>query len=219
MDWLHFVGRSYYTQKNFVREAQEHGVSRKISKRLLGGFRWGDRIWLAQGDMKKRTRITPFNGSEVFAYFILTTIAGVPREIIDQLPEVKQISKNVEMIRRGCGSYQIGPSFTTTATVQEIAQAVREDSSIGTILIQGPITVLEKSVRLLDVGSRWGFQHVDGQLIEEAIRDESFIIDGDIGMESSIESGLPSGRVAVLNNYETGNEYGPLSMDDDELQR
>lgn len=159
MDWLHFVGRAYYTQESFEREAKRYGVSRRASLVALRQMKWGDRIWLAQGEMKSKRRKSPARGSIVLGSFLLTRIAGVSLEDLSKFHEVaplQQIARGGEEIRRGCGNYVTGPAYSTTLSLAEL------NISSGVILLQGDFVPLRPTVLLPDVTFRWGFRKFNG---------------------------------------------------------
>ena len=128
--WLHFIGTKYYpTPTAFIVEAEEVGITRRISVKELAKFAFGDRVVCA---MKKRGQKTPV----AFGEFRVSGVSGLDSEVIDRLMEAGKVKECYSLggllIRRGCGSYTAGPAYKTTATIQEIAAAVEElDEELG----------------------------------------------------------------------------------------
>lgn len=168
MDWLHYVGRAYYTEKGFKYEAQAYGVSRKASLKVLTGMSWHDRIWLAQGDMKSKRRVTPTRGSTIFGRFTLTRLAGLSPEAMAELREnfsMNQVEPGGAHVKRGCGTYITGPGYAIQASLKDITNVLKGVESLGfdlgVILLQGHFTPLDPTALLPEVTFRWGFQKFD----------------------------------------------------------
>jgi hypothetical protein len=172
--WLHFVGKGYYTLPGFEREAEKFGISRKVALRLLGAFSWGDRVWLAQGDMWKKTRKTEMAPSIVIGEFRVTKLGLSPealeylRESFDSSDFTKH-SGHRTTINRGCGSYIAGTIWQTPRPLIEIAAALRECSTQVDAFLQGPFTPISYhlaldnfSIGLDDLHFRWGYRRFDG---------------------------------------------------------
>jgi len=77
--WLHWIGNKYYSIKQFIEEARQIGVSRRVPAKMLKKMKWGDVIFLAS---KEKNLKNPL----VFGYFALERIQGVKVDI-DELPE------------------------------------------------------------------------------------------------------------------------------------
>ncbi len=109
MDWLHFVGKTYYTPEQYIEEALRIGASRKTNARVFRQMTWGDRVFLAQGDMRKKNRTSPFNGSTIFGFFTVSTLGGLPQEVLEEIAETQGLeitaapSQASTYIRRRCG--------------------------------------------------------------------------------------------------------------------
>jgi len=104
-DWIHFIGSKYYSINSFVKEAKEYSINRRISLNNLKRLDFGDRIFLAQGGSKS---------SIIFGYFVLTTVSGLPRDVVKELEESKCIEfkdSDRKRILRGCGSYEVRGSY------------------------------------------------------------------------------------------------------------
>lgn len=131
MNWLHFVGKAYYTPETFRREAESLGISRRVSLRNLGGFQWGDRVFLAFGDFRTRRRKTPVTPSRVIGYFDVSTVGGLPQKVVGDLP--KEAFDSFEelnpppLISRGCGGYRlIGRVDGLQMSIRDLAEFLRD---------------------------------------------------------------------------------------------
>jgi len=170
MDWLHYVGKSFYTQPQFIKEAEQYGVSRRVSIRVLTGMNWNDRVWVAQGDMKQKRRVTPTRGAEVFGSFRVQKLSGLSKTAIEALRrhDVKLTSVPVAFkdVVRECGEYTVDACYQLTTPLPEIARILAEETSlgvdIGTLLLQGQFKMLEPIAGLPDCTFQWGFRHFDG---------------------------------------------------------
>ncbi len=198
MEWLHFVGRSYYTIPGFEKEALKLGASRKASLTMLSAFSWGDRIWLAQGDMKKKNRITPISESIVFGSFSLSCLSGLTPEAIEYLEaadlDLDEVSGPEEHhVVRGCGEYVIDRSYQTESTLPDIAVLLRELTNPGEILLQGSYTPLVQRVLLPEVTFRWGFRRFP-----------------ELGESATPREDIKSAIVQTVSNYTTAKMYSTL---------
>lgn len=169
--WLSFVGRAYYTIPGFVKEAKKHGVSRRVSARLLSGMDWGDKVYLAQGDMAKSTRRVELTPSIVFGSFRVTRLGGIPSEVmydIAEMFELEKVDDGGDLIQRGCGEYVTGATYVIKgASLGEIAKAVRDGAKDASLLLQGKFTKLSPMAGLPDIHFRWGFRRFDEELFEK----------------------------------------------------
>lgn len=164
-DWLHYVGRSFYSIEDFVHEARQIGISRRISWKLLHRFQWGDRIWLAQGDLKTKNRKTPFKGTRVFGFFILERVLfeGNVKETFRGLG-FQEDWVGTTRISRSCGEYCEKALYTVTRSLQEIADALksrRDPNSPPVVFLGGSFTQLKSEISLSHMGMTWGFNRID----------------------------------------------------------
>lgn len=209
-NWLHFIGRGYYTEKTFVQEAIRHLVSRRIQPRMLGGFSWGDRIWLAQGDMKKKLRKKPFGGARVFAYFTLTQVGGLNPQALDGFPGLGELYSNKPVeINRGCGSYTIEAIYLTKESPKALADYLRESAIPTTILLQGPITPLDNWISLPDVGFRLGYQRIpDLNELLMSPRAKGYSISGELTADWGLPDKCPYDTfLETVSRYEVADLY------------
>lgn len=154
---LHCVGRAYYTRRRFKVEAERYGVSRRISLKDLKAMEWGDTVLLAIQEGKSLV---------IFGEFTVDRLSGLSpeanRAIAANWP-VEKVSDGGAVVRRGCGSYVEGATYTFTEPVslREIAlfleQLKKDGVDIGLPMISGPF-YSRRSVRLLDVPFRQGFR-------------------------------------------------------------
>lgn len=101
-NWIHFIGKSYYSVNKFIKEAVQMGISRAVSLQTFKNMEFGDRVFLAQGDSK---------GSKIFGFFIIESVLGIGKELQDQMEKEGIIEKDNNstpvIVQRGCGSYMV----------------------------------------------------------------------------------------------------------------
>lgn len=111
MNWLHFIGKQYYTMNAFETEARDLQVSRRIALDKLKKMKFGDKIYLFQKARKA-------HNSTMFGYFTFERILGqLPDSLIQELTDVGYILSGVadgqgDSVVRGCGSYIMGLGYT-----------------------------------------------------------------------------------------------------------
>ena len=182
MDWLHFIGKAYYTIPGFEHEAKLLGVSRKVSIRILSAFSWGDRIWIARGDMKTKNRTEPLVGSVVLGYFRLECLSGLKPSFIKNIEDdlaLVSLGSSREIIERGCGSYQTGPQYQTRIPLTRISKILQrfDQCDFGDLLLQGSYFPLSPKLLMRDVTFRLGFRQFHSQECLNAAHRSSEIIE------------------------------------------
>lgn len=132
---IHFVGKDYYTQTSFSREATVKGVQRAVSFGNLKGLKFGDRILLANfiPSAKPDERKKKIGSAQIFGYFTLTGISHtLPPEYKEALLEKLDVIQNnteAKSTLRACGSYICGGNATITNTLAEVLTAITETLS------------------------------------------------------------------------------------------
>lgn len=165
MDWIHWIGRSIYTERRFIKEAAKYGVTRRISSGVLKAFSWGDRVYL---EIK---RVRQDKSGIVFGYFRVEGISGLSTEALKALDG--KLGRLVDVggrdVVRACGWYRTGASYTTGASVREIAEAV-ESTGTGkaSLMLSGEFQPLAQS-RLVDIPFQQGYRKFDGSAFQEAL--------------------------------------------------
>lgn len=219
MDWLHFVGKAYYSQESFEREAKRYGVSRRASPQALVSMSWGDRIWLAQGDMKTTRRKTPSQGSLVFGSFYLERIAGLSKPALQAIHREVSLqpipsSRVGEIVKRGCGAYILGPSYKASVPLHKIIQVLREFSisgdDLGIVLLQGDFIPLLPNIHLPDVSFRWGFRRFDSSLFLENYQSFGPSLQGEFRREEEAQGQRAEGVLQEVGNYSQAVLYSTL---------
>uniref|UniRef100_A0A6M3L1S3 Uncharacterized protein n=2 Tax=viral metagenome TaxID=1070528 RepID=A0A6M3L1S3_9ZZZZ len=144
MDYLHFIGKSYYkTPTMFIREALKYGVNRRVAPNLFKRMRLGDRIFLAQGDKKN---------SRIFGFFIFTSITGLNHDLIDRMRDKGLIAdtptrgSSLGNVERGCGSYTVSASYRISNPTQLMEELTQLDGKeLGPLMIGGLFYSLEET--------------------------------------------------------------------------
>lgn len=231
MDWLHFIGRAYYTRDSFSREAQLFGVSRRVSLPVLRTMAWGEQVYLAQGDMRRVARKTPFRGTEVFGLFSIAGLSGLNPAAIEALERegIELIPEEVEstLVRRGCGEYLVIAAYRVAVPLRRIAEVLAEEVSmgveIGVPLLQGRFRPIDPLAVLPDVSFRWGYRKFDGRSFQRAYKEyrkaapsaESVTLYGEFrvreGTSTSRPRELKVTRLYQIEDYFLAELYKPLA--------
>ena len=176
MSWLHFIGKKYYSQNAFLKEAMALGVSRVVALSVLKVMNWGDRVLLAQHDGKS---------SIAFAYFRITRIQGEDLDEIIFTDEVKKALKKESYVLRGCGSYEITVQAeidSTKLSLPDIANRLETLKGKKTIMIGGSIQPLPRPIRLKDIKFQRGFRKFDFdqfyESYQEALKERKIYLKG-----------------------------------------
>jgi hypothetical protein len=143
---------------------------------MLSTLCWGDRIWLAQGDMKKKTNVETPIGSVLFGSFQITRIGGV---VVDALYDLErtfpmsQLWKGARVIERASGSYTIDSEYEITTSLLELGKYFNDSCDpYGKLLLQGSYDPLPQPSLLPDVFFRWGYRRFDAQTFIEAYKQQ-----------------------------------------------
>ncbi len=126
-DWITWIGAGNYTIDAFIQESQAYGVSRRVGYPRLHEMMWGDWIYCIWRPAKKRG-MDHINGT-IFARFPIDTITGLSEAMLERLAEefkVKEISPGGMVITRECGDYITGPMHRIVATLEDIADFVKD---------------------------------------------------------------------------------------------
>ncbi len=139
MDWVHFVGKSYYpTIREFETEARKFRVSRKIASSMLQSMNFGDRIVLFQWQRPS---------SEVFGYFTVDSVLGdFPKEVLEELAREVEVSSSEHqdtLVARKCGQYTIVQTTDLKVSISAIARKIKQHGGKN-IMLGGAYTPLKK---------------------------------------------------------------------------
>jgi hypothetical protein len=160
-DWIHWIGNKYYTIPEFIKEATEMDVSRRIKKDLLKQMEWGDRIFCAS---KEKGRAH----SCIFGYFFVDQIIGI--KVTDLPPDVDVKVMNLPFApftdQRGCGELEIGACYLTSAKVEDLAECADEP-----LLAAKGLKILPKPWPVMKTLPAFrGFRRFDGkQFLEDVM--------------------------------------------------
>lgn len=155
--WLHFIGKQYYTQASFVKEAKRYDITRRVSVKQLERMRFGDRVLLAMVDGASAV---------AFGSFIITTLSGLSAEakrVIADKFELVCVDMGGTSVRRGCGSYMTGGTYAIKgADLPEILEALKGLENPGKLMVGGKFeSTPSPVVRLKDIRHQQGFRPFD----------------------------------------------------------
>lgn len=174
MNWIHFIGKSYYTPKSFIEEAQSHGVNRRVSLRILSGFSWGDRIFLAFGDFKTSRRKAELKKSLVIGYFDVQGLGGITPKAAQDLREkfggrlISRGGGGVPVSRR-CGGYSVVGTLRLLEKVslRDVAHFLHEgEDSLPGLSLRGGFVPINPPVEI-SLTFRFGYTKIDSEKCPE----------------------------------------------------
>lgn len=204
MDWLHWIGKQYYTQKSFIKEAEKYRVSRRVAPQVAKAMNWGDTVYCAMLDGKTGV---------IFGYFTVDRITGLSVETTEQLKEkykASTLDDGGNIIERGCGEYQTGETISIDASVEEITNEVIDIGNKGQdgdkLMVSGAFTEIEP-IRLLDIPFRQGFRTINGIALQHDAEVNGNKVHGQFYLEAATklwyESNKPqlSGEIQEVKKY------------------
>lgn len=155
--WLHFIGKQYYTQSSFTKEARRYDITRRVSVKQLEKMHYGDRVLLAMVDGASAV---------AFGSFIISTISGLSAEaaaVIAAKFELVQVDIGGASVQRGCGSYVTGGTYAVKgADLPEIVAALKDVANPGKLMVGGKFEQTpDPTVRLKDIRHQQGFRAFD----------------------------------------------------------
>jgi len=140
MDFIHFVGNSYYSKKDFVKEANKYGITRKIPFQSFKSMNLGDRVFLTQGGK---------NGSKVFGYFTIDKITLENKDLIKKMCDNDLLYMDESFgghvnVDRGCGSYCVTGAYIMAdpGRVMSYLKLLEKDE-VGNVMIGGQFHALD----------------------------------------------------------------------------
>lgn len=160
--WLHFIGKEYYPTRNkFIQEARQYGITRRVSLQVLKQMSWWDRVLLATMDGKSPV---------VFGEFFIERISGLSQEASEEIRlrlKVEKTSDGGAIVKRGCGWYITGATYTVEAPIQEMVEVLLKVENPGQPMVGGEFHP-RPLVRLKDVPFRQGFRQFDYEAFVQA---------------------------------------------------
>ncbi len=132
MNWLHFIGKTYYPdEEEFKAEAARYGVSRRIDKRIMDHFNFGDRVFLFQ-------KVRGKDYSKMFGHFTVDRVLGSSMgDVMRALKEQGKVTSQYEEkdVFRRCGLYKIKADHDVEVSIPEITEKMMvsgaEDAMAG----------------------------------------------------------------------------------------
>jgi len=209
MNWLHFIGRKYYTQKKFIKEAKRYGATRRIDLRVMKKMNWNDKVFCTM--LKGKSSV-------LFGYFNIEKVSGLSpsaNEIITNRFEGELISGSGGVVIRGCGSYVSGACYAVRATLPEIAELLirlkKAGVDIGKPMIGGPFFEIER-IRLKDIPFRQGFREFDWEKCRNSANNGT--AHGQLYVVRGEEIGAPSdsGEIEEVRKYKRFEEQQVMQL-------
>jgi hypothetical protein len=170
--WMTYIGGSYRSEAQFIREAQTYGVSRRVPLRSASGFAFGDRVILLRYGRKGVVW--------AFGEFKISGLMFDPRttmdlaEILSNQFKLIAITGGGGTVRRACGSYEIGgrmvldDSVTPAELVRWAQENAKEHEYDAFCMVSGEITRVYEAPVLLQPAPKFsrGFFKADDTTYE-----------------------------------------------------
>lgn len=205
MDWIHWIGKSYYTINSFKQEADIVGVSRRVDLRIMAKMNWGDKIYCAMLDGKTGV---------IFGSFRIDKIGGLSGEASKAIREnfrFEVINNEVITITRRCGNYNAVATCAVKTTIPEMVIKLQESKAlgiqIGKPMLCGIFTPCEK-IRLMNIPFRQGFRTINAEALLNAAQNHRNRAYGQFYVSSKfIEENEPhtiraEGQIQAVENYQ-----------------
>ena len=165
-DILMGVGAMHYpTPEDFIKEAEEMGVSKRIGNFFPEDIKSGiSRCFLIHNSTKEVFAFFPINGVEV----IVKDNTDLSAEL--QRLGVKPIKVSIEVAEpdRGCGERDEGSAYVVCYTVSpdDLHQIMAECDHEGYVDVKGPLIVFQEPIPWKELNyTIRGFIYVDGKKI------------------------------------------------------
>lgn len=129
--WHHFIGKQY-SVKQFVREAGQHGITRRVSPQQARGMNFGDEVIFCRWHDKSE-------GATAFARGIITgitldeeTAKLVAAEFVGEIQQAINTGAVSRSVERVCGEYQEVFTIHIHASMGDIvAAALQKAEEMG----------------------------------------------------------------------------------------
>jgi len=210
MNWLHWIGRKYYTQRKFVKEAKRYSATRRIDLRVMKKMNWNDKVFCMM--LKGKSGV-------LFGYFTIEKVSGLSpeaNEIITSRFEGQLISGGGRVIDRGCGSYTAGACYAVKANLPEIAELLirlrKAEVDVGKPMIGGAFTKLTEPIRLKDIPFRQGFREFDWEKCREVAENGVTYGQFYISAEEGEPAEADSGKVEEVRKYKRFEEQQVMQL-------
>lgn len=139
MDWLHWIGNSYYSIASFIKEAERLGVSRRVPSNVIKKMDFGDRIYCISREPNLKSPV-------VFGYYDITKFQGLHIDwgkVPDHLQPRTIEASPFSIQERGCGTIREGGLYAIgIPSVKKLESYV--SSVDGDPLAQGALVVYPK---------------------------------------------------------------------------
>lgn len=178
-DWLHWIGRQYYSPVKFAKEAVKHGATRRVAPMTLKAMSWGDRVYLIGRQSKQ------MKSGHIFGLFQIRRVLGMPEEVTARLLQKGRatlIDLGGRAVHRGCGDYIEGPSYSVQAGIDEIYEVLKEvekeEKEKDLLMVGGVFEAIAPPVRMADIPFQMGFRKFDGGEFERQRAEGKTVMSG-----------------------------------------
>lgn len=109
--------------------------------------------------------------AEVFGCFYIAKVSSLSQEAYAALAKkfrTEQVESGGFLVRRRCGTYIAGTTYTVDALLEEIAKTLKEVENAGSLMVGGVFIPMPK-FRLRDVPFQMGFRRINYDKIVDAL--------------------------------------------------
>jgi len=215
VDWLHWIGKQYYTTNSFIKEAEKYGVSRRVSLQQLKQMSWGDTIYCAMLDGKTGV---------IFGYFKVKQITGLDPETAERVRDryaCELLDNGGYAVSRSCGEYATGATYSISADIKEIANEIMniegEKENLrppptpprggkSKLMVSGHFTIKEP-IRLLDIPFRQGFRAINGKSLIYQAENNNRKVKGQFYLEAATKLWYEHNRIPQSGDIQEVKTY------------
>lgn len=211
-NWIHWIGKSYYTIHKFTEEALRIGVSRRVSLQVIETMTYGDIVSCVQMPHG-------YKSGAIFLEFPIHAITGLSKEAMDAIKDKfdhRIADVGGEVVDRGCGGYITGMTYIVDADMSQIAGVLKKAKADGADLGQPMIGCRPEVVQvvdkpfplLLDIPFRQGFRQYDREVVRTLVESrrsrqpkERAKLKGQFYVENGPKDTAPQVDVQVVRDY------------------
>jgi len=203
-DWLHWIGKQYYTMNSFIKEAEKYSVSRRISLQQLRSMHWGDTVYCAMLDGKTGV---------IFGYFKVKQITGLDPKTSERVRDryaCELLDNGGYAVSRSCGEYATGATYSISADIEEIANEVmnveNEKENKSKLMISGHFNIIEP-IRILDIPFRQGFRTINGKSLIYQAENNNRKVKGQFYLEAATKLWYEHNRIPQSGDIQEVKTY------------
>lgn len=177
MGWLHFVDKSQYYRVQFVREAQEIGIARRVPLDTLKRMEWGDMVTcvMENGEAGVKSPV-------MFLEFPISHVTGIGAWAVAQFLDMypcRVLDVGGDLVKRKTCYYATGLSYRVDASLRAVAEylenlAAEDGADIGFPMVgcnKGEVSLVKRPFPYFrGLTASPGFTRFDSDKLHKAIQ-------------------------------------------------